>query len=85
MPDHVHAVMAYPQDRAMGRTVGDWKRYHEHTLGIVWQDNFFDHRLRSDDEFIEKCSYIRMNPVRKGLCARPEEWPWIVEPWKESA
>ncbi len=84
MPDHLHAVIAFPPDVSMSRTIGDWKHYQEHTLGIGWQDGYFDHRLRHDDEFEEKCAYIRMNPVRQELCAVPEAWPWVVEPWKDA-
>jgi len=83
MPDHLHAVLTFPPQASMGDTVGDWKRYQQRTLGLNWQNNFFDHRLRSDDECVEKCSYIRMNPVRQGLCTAPEDWPWITEPWKK--
>jgi REP element-mobilizing transposase RayT len=83
MPDHLHAILTFPRDASMGNTVGDWKRYQERALGIRWQDNFFDHRLRNNDEFAEKCSYVRTNPVRQGLCATPEDWPWLAEPWKK--
>ena len=41
---------------------------------------FFDHRLRNEQELQEKTSYILMNPVRKGLCERIEEWIWIYRP-----
>jgi len=26
-----------------------------------------------------KMNYIRHNPVAAGLCARAENWPWIIE------
>jgi putative transposase len=25
---------------------------------------------------LEACRYVVLNPVRAGLCAHPEEWPW---------
>jgi REP element-mobilizing transposase RayT len=84
MPDHIHAVISFAQDASMSRVVGDWKKYHENKTGICWQDGFFDHRLRSDDAFMEKAHYIRMNPVRAGLCSAPADWPWLVEPWKQA-
>jgi len=84
MPDHLHAILSFSQDVSMSRVLGDWKKYHEHKTGICWQDGYFDHRLRSDEEFIEKSHYIRMNPVRAGLCAAPTDWPWVVEPWKQT-
>jgi putative transposase len=79
MPDHLHAILSFPQEAAMGRVVGDWKRYLANETGVRWQDNYFDHRLRSEDEFIAKCHYIRMNPVRKGLCSQPEQWAWMLD------
>jgi len=80
MPDHVHAILSFPRDSSMGRTIGGWKRYHSKATLVSWQDNFFDHRLRNDDERVSKAGYIRMNPVTAGHCARPEDWEWVVGP-----
>jgi hypothetical protein len=44
-----------------------------------WQEGFFDHVLRSSESYSEKWSYVRMNPVRAGLCAEPEQWPYQGE------
>ena len=32
--------------------------------------------MRNSDEFLEKLRYIHRNPVKRGLCASPEQWPW---------
>lgn len=82
MPNHVHAIISFYPDTSMSRVIGDWKRFQTRQLNIIWQENYFDHRLRNDDEFIEKAHYIRMNPVRKGLCKKAEDWNWAVEPWR---
>ena len=79
MPDHIHAIASFPEHESMSQVVGDWKRFQERVHGINWQDNYFDHRLRSNDEFTQKCGYIKMNPVRRDLCKRPEDWPWAVD------
>ena len=79
MPDHWHALMAFPGQESMAKTIGQWKAYHARTNGILWQDNFFDHRIRNDEQVDLKARYIRMNPVVKGLCAKPEDWPWCIE------
>jgi len=47
------------------------------TGGPVWQDESFDHVLRSDESLKEKMEYIRMNPVRKGLVQAPEGYKWL--------
>ncbi len=40
----------------------------------IWQREFFDHVLRSNESYEEKWSYVRQNPVRAGLVARADEW-----------
>ncbi len=47
--------------------------------GRAWQAGFFDHVLRSSESYGEKWEYVRMNPVRAGLAARPEDWPYAGE------
>jgi len=78
MPDHCHALLAFPADVRMTRVVGDWKHWHATHTGLQWQENFFDHRLRAEAEWEAKFRYIRNNPVVKGLCERPGDWPWQV-------
>jgi putative transposase len=77
MPDHVHALLAFPRTEAMRKVIGDWKRYTARQLGIMWQRDFFDHRLREAQELQLKADYIRENPVRRGLVARAQDWPWL--------
>ena len=74
MPDHFHALFAFGQGFEMKKVMTDWKRFHARHSKIVWQDDFFDHRIRSDESLDEKIEYIRHNPVRQGLVARPEDW-----------
>ena len=47
--------------------------------GRAWQDGFFDHLLRNGESYGEKWNYVRMNPVRAGLVAHPEDWPYAGE------
>jgi len=77
MPDHLHAIIAFPREPGARTTVINWKKYLARTAGVPWQRDFFDHRLRDHHEEAEKISYILMNPVRKGLCERFEDWPWV--------
>ena len=48
-------------------------------VGKVWQEEFFDHVLRSGESYGQKWSYVRENPVRAGLVATSEAWPWQGE------
>ncbi len=80
MPDHLHVILAFPLAPGMKTTMTNWKKFVARKHGVEWQRDFFDHRLRNDQELQEKTSYILMNPVRKGLCERAEDWPWVYRP-----
>jgi len=77
MPDHWHALLSFGLAREMSKTIGDWKRFHARCSGIVWQENYFDHRVRNHLAELEaKWAYTRDNPIAAGLCERVEDWPW---------
>jgi putative transposase len=81
MPDHAHALLSFPRDEAMSKTVGDWKHFYARKHGVLWQDGYFDHRLRDDErgeQLSAKMNYIRQNPVAAGLCSKAEDWPWVI-------
>jgi REP-associated tyrosine transposase len=51
------------------------------TSGPVWEEESFDHVLRSDEGLKNKCEYIRQNPVEAGLVQKPEDYRWLwVDP-----
>ena len=85
MPDHVHFFAASGLDevKPLSLAIGKWKEWTaKRILALVnceaplWQPEFFDHLLRSDESRSEKWSYIRENPVHAGLVARVEDWPY---------
>jgi REP element-mobilizing transposase RayT len=80
MPDHLHAIIAFPREPGIKTTVANWKQYLAAHENIQWQRDFFDHRLRDHFAEQEKTSYILMNPVRRGLCERAEDWRWVWRP-----
>ena len=46
------------------------------TSEALFQAHSFHHRLRRDESYSEKWDYVRMNPVRAGLTADPDHWPY---------
>jgi REP element-mobilizing transposase RayT len=89
MPDHVHLVYHPLTDRegnfySLEEVLGGLKGASAHSVnrllkrkGAVWQNESFDHALRSSESLWEKVEYVQHNPVRKGLCPRPEDYPWL--------
>jgi REP-associated tyrosine transposase len=70
MPDHIHAILSFPRDKSMSRIIGDWKHFHAIQTGIIWQEGYFDHRLRDDErgeQLSAKLDYIQQNPVAAGF------------------
>jgi putative transposase len=80
MPDHLHMLVSFPRDVDMKKVIANFKELTAKKAGVEWQRDYFDHRLRSDESFDEKAHYIRMNPVRKGLVSRNEDWPYMWMP-----
>ena len=84
MPDHLHALPSFARDESMSEVIRGWKRFHARTNHVIWQEGYFDHRLRADErgtQLSAKRNYIRQNPAAAGLCARAEDWPWVIDPF----
>ena len=86
MPEHAHLFAVFqPGGLTLARWVQSLKNYLGKTLLRLgndkphWQEGFFDHVLRSDESYAQKWEYVRQNPVRAGLVASPEEWPYQGE------
>ena len=87
MPDHVHFFCAEQPEGAghdLPRFVGGWKEWTAKMArgilgepGPLWQEEFFDHVLRSDESYGEKWAYVRENPVRAGLAVSSDAWPYM--------
>lgn len=86
MPDHMHLFCAPdPNSESLSVFVGAWKRWSSRRIselprtasaatGPIWQREFFDHLLRSEESDNQKWNYVRDNPVRAGLVQNADEW-----------
>jgi len=83
MPDHVHLFCAPdPNATSLSDFVGAWKRWSSRRIskmprtastatGAIWQREFFDHLLRSEESYDQKWNYVHDNPVRADPVQRP--------------
>src|SRR5260370_21027912 len=81
MPNHLHLLLSLNDQQQLGRVVQLIKGGFSHSLRkhgfaflVVWQQRYYDRRVRDADEFAEFSRYIRENPVRKGLAEVPEAY-----------
>jgi REP element-mobilizing transposase RayT len=90
MPDHVHLMLVPLRDRdgwpfPLVDILQCLKSVTAHRInklfgrsGPLWEEESFDHVLRSHESLKMKCEYIRQNPVVGGLVQKPEEYRWLM-------
>jgi len=83
LPDHVHLFCAPGSDDPLPRWVGYWKNMAARELNTgsepLWQRDFWDVQMRTSESYGPRWEYIRHNPVRHGLVASPDDWPYQGE------
>ena len=82
MSNHYHLLVETPEPnlaagmhRINGQYALTYNRRHG-GRGHVFQSRYRSALVQSESHFLEVHRYIALNPVRAGLCRRPEEWPW---------
>ena len=80
MPDHLHFIVNIGGRgaTALPKVIANFKHLLSTRYGLRFQRDFFDTRLRDDAHFAEEYDCVLGNPVRKGLCATLEEWPYSI-------
>ena len=91
MSDHVHFFCRPELGATKSEFIRAWKSWTSrkiHALGgprsattatALWQREFFDHVLRSNESYSEKWNYVFDNPVRAGLVSTTQEWKYAGE------
>jgi REP-associated tyrosine transposase len=87
MPDHVHFFCRAELDaKSLPIFMQKWKQWSSKRMarelkvaGSVWQEEFFDHVLRSSESYSQKWDYVKENPVRAGLVKKSDDWPFQGE------
>ncbi len=86
MPEHVHLLLSEPAAGKLPVAVQLLKtkvsvqarKENKRIEGgsPFWQRRYFDHNVRNHQGFVTQLRYIHRNPVKRGLCTAPEDWPW---------
>ncbi len=81
--DHFHLLIRPAGDCTFSAVMHSLKSNFTHaykqSLGITgamhfWQRRFWDHLIRSEEDFGRHLDYIHYNPVKHGLVPKPEQW-----------
>jgi len=83
LPDHWHAIVMPPYPSTISGVMESIKVSSTRQInklrgdkGVLWQGRFFDRALRTVKEYHDTVEYIHLNPVKRGLVTKPEEWKW---------
>ena len=90
LPDHMHCIWRLPPDDAdystrwsvikarFSRAMPRMPRRKSHVARRehgLWQRRFWEHHIRTAQDWSNHVRYCWMNPVRHGLVAAPSDWP----------
>ena len=83
MPNHVHVMMQLLPGHQLSDILHSWKSFTAHKAnklldrsGDFWMPEYFDRFIRDERHLLATFQYIHENPVKAGLVANPEDWPW---------
>ncbi|RTL32991.1 MAG: transposase [Burkholderiales bacterium] len=83
MDNHFHLLVTPPTAdalsrmmQALGRRYVGWFNARHQRSGTLWEGRFRAGLIEGERHLMACMRYIELNPVRAGLCQRPEEWTW---------
>jgi putative transposase len=83
MPDHLHALISLGShmsvERAMQLIKGGYSFRYTNELGLtgeIWQPGYSEVRIMDKKSYLVHKRYIDNNPVKRGLAASAEEYPY---------
>ena len=82
MPNHAHLIAVPSTEDGLRWAVGEAHRrytrrinFREKWRGYLWQGRFASF-VMDEPYLLAAARYIELNPVRAGLVAKAEDWPW---------
>jgi putative transposase len=82
MPNHVHLILTPSTPDGLARALGKTHRRYSgfinarlRVTGHLFQSRFGS-VVMDEEHLIAAARYVAMNPVRAGLAARAQDWPW---------
>lgn len=83
MPNHVHLLVTPMAEHGVTHLMQDtgrkYVRYLNHRYqrtGTLWEGRYKSSLIDSEAYLLECMRYIELNPVRGGLVAQPNDYPW---------
>ena len=82
MGNHIHLLLKTGEEpldrvfRRIGASFVYWYNLKYQRVGHLFQDRFRSEPVEDDQYFLTVLRYVFRNPVKAGLCTKPEEYPY---------
>jgi len=83
MTNHVHLLVTPETEQGVSQMMQSLGRYYVRYInqayertGTLWEGRYKSTLVDSDNYFLTVSRYIELNPVRAGMVAHPDEYPW---------
>ncbi len=83
MPDHIHWLFQLQDKLTLSETLAQFKgrsaraiKVFDRTIEKVWQDDYFEHCIRNEDDLLKQARYIVANPLRAQLVESIGQYPF---------
>ncbi|STZ75705.1 REP-associated tyrosine transposase [Bergeriella denitrificans] len=83
LPDHLHTIWQMPEADADFSV--RWNQIKRHVTfhcgkqyadGHIWQNRFWEHHIRDEQDFANHFDYIHWNPMKHGYVRSIADWPY---------
>jgi len=79
MPNHVHVIVRPFEGYDLAGIMHSWKSFTAKQANRLleateafWQEEYYDHLIRDEEDFRNQINYVLENPDKAGL----QDWPW---------
>jgi REP element-mobilizing transposase RayT len=81
VPDHLHVLVEVPEGKSLKTFVRLFEQLSGYRLkqavgDFAWQTSYYDRVLRTDQAIVDVAEYIWENPLKEGLAAAWEKYPF---------
>ena len=81
MPEHIHFIVKLNAGSKLSQVIRYFKGKSSAALrgrltSKLWQQGYYEHCIRSENELLMQARYIAANPLRKKLCSSLSEYPY---------
>jgi hypothetical protein len=60
----------------LNQLYAQWFNRRHDRIGHLFCERYWSQMIETDEQLLTVLRYVDQNPVRAGICGRPEQWRW---------